>query len=345
MFPKIIPICLLYISIFISCTNRHAAQPISFYYWHSDSYLKDSEKNCIKKNNTQTLYTKILDIDWSEIYGAYPKTTFEYSYLKRGLEYDSIPINLVPVIFLTNRSIEKTPDTSIHSLAEKISKKTYLICDSSFAEIQLDCDWTASTQKKYFNLLQELKQLLPNKKITSTLRLHQFHNPSKTGVPPVDEVYLMVYNTGNVKSIEEKNSILNIDEAKKYFQHTTKYPLPLHVALPLYSWGIIFKQNQFFKISNGMDMKTVSNPNYFSSNGNHIYEVKKDTVIDNVYLRIGDKIRIEKAEEEDVIEAAKIFKSAVTAKENKIILFELNETELSKYSNNIYEKISDAFSK
>ena len=66
-------------------------------------------------------------------------------------------------------------------------------------EIQLDCDWNSSTQKKYFNLIEEMK-LYPtweNIVWSATIRLHQLKYPKQTGVPPVNKGVLMFYNMGN----------------------------------------------------------------------------------------------------------------------------------------------------
>ena len=64
-------------------------------------------------------------------------------------------------------------------------------------EIQIDCDWTASTQEAYFEFLHYLKEKAKDKQIqlSATIRLHQL---SMTP-PPVDRGILMMYNTGDVK--------------------------------------------------------------------------------------------------------------------------------------------------
>lgn len=45
----------------------------------------------------------------------------------------------------------------------------------------------------------------------------------------------MCYNTGDIDSPGESNSILDLEDAKKYLQGKHRaYPLPLDVALPVF---------------------------------------------------------------------------------------------------------------
>src|SRR3954465_4339768 len=79
------------------------------YYWETHVYLGEEQREFLKKRHIQKLYVKILDIGWNEVFHAHP--------LVSSKMYDKIEqnrnINIVPVIFITNESILKTPATDI----------------------------------------------------------------------------------------------------------------------------------------------------------------------------------------------------------------------------------------
>jgi hypothetical protein len=65
------------------------------------------------------------------------------------------------------------------SLAQKILKRILQMDETNdvygVKEIQIDCDWTLKTEKKYFDFLAQLRQLAKEKglSISATIRLHQ----------------------------------------------------------------------------------------------------------------------------------------------------------------------------
>lgn len=79
-------------------------------------------------------------------------------------------------------------------------------------EIQYDCDWTAHTKESFARLCQSTKELLLNKGIalSGTIRLHQIEETEY----PFDRGVLMMYNTGNFKDVNTRNSILDFNDVK-----------------------------------------------------------------------------------------------------------------------------------
>ncbi|MFL9483888.1 hypothetical protein ACI6Q2_14010 [Chitinophagaceae bacterium LWZ2-11] len=354
---------LLFCAFFFSC-KRKTKPELAFYHWSvNPTYnyqLFAQKQNTVKELKPSALFVKIMDIDWDNIYEAYPSTTFSFENLSTSLG-DSIvkSLHLIPAIFITNKALEKTDSSKIPELARKIVLKTdqlvkgrrkydaytgeKLVIDSNihYNELQLDCDWTAGTQKKYFALLTNIKKLLPHNSISSTLRLHQYKYPTKTGVPPVDEVYLMCYNTGDVKKPEEKNSIFDYQKAKPYFEHISGYPKKLNFALPAFSWCVIFKDNKFYKIDNNIDVSFFSDAAATQKyDQNNLYQILTDTVINNNFLRRGDLIKWEHLSDADMQQAADLCARAANSENFRVVFYDLDHI-----NTNNYETIHKAFNR
>ncbi len=288
-----------------------------------------------------------MDIDWDDLYGASPISIFPIERLSdHGQSIQSL--HITPVIFITNKAIDKTDSSGIDELAKKIVLKTKQLVQgkqnrSDFAEkiiedtavkyneIQLDCDWTASTQKKYFRLLSTITRLAPGKLISSTLRLHQYKYPEKTGVPPVDEVYLMCYNTGDLKKLDGKNSIFDYTIAREYFDGTKVYPKKLNIALPAFDWTVIFKNNHFYKIDNSLGKDFYNDTMYVKELPGSRYLIKNDTVVNNNFLRKGDILKWEKVSNEDMLLAAKLCSNAVNSNSFKIVFYDIDKIQKENY--------------
>ena len=102
----------------------------------------------------------------------------------------------------------------------------------------------------------------------------------------------MVYNVGNPTEFSEKNSILDLDEAKKYLEGQKTYPLQLDVALPIFRWGIVYRGQKLLAVFNDFNSNQADTTSFLTKNG-RFYDVNKDTVYRKKYLRYGDKFKIE----------------------------------------------------
>ena len=98
-------------------------------------------------------------------------------------------------------------------------------------EIQIDCDYTSKSRKRYYAFLEEVGRLW-NARLSTTIRLHQLSMPA----PPVDYGALMVYNTGDPRKSEERNPILDYRDVAPYLNRLDSYPLPLATAYPVFRW-------------------------------------------------------------------------------------------------------------
>ncbi|MEJ7587494.1 MAG: hypothetical protein WKI04_08030, partial [Ferruginibacter sp.] len=225
----------------------------------------------------------------------------------------------------------------IYRLIKDLSKTT---STRTFNEIQIDCDWTASTSKNYFILLRYIK-LLSKVNISATIRLHQVKYFNKTGVPPVDRGLLMCYNMGNLKKPATTNSILETSELKKYTGNLSSYPLTLDVALPLFEWKVLFRHNIYKGLIKNIqaDIFTAS----FSRKNEHRIEILKDTILSGYDLKKGDMIRNEESNIAEIMATAEEISKHLKNSHLRVSLYHLDSVTLNKFKTNELENIYRIF--
>ena len=286
-------IFLIVSTIFIMKNEKSQDLTISFYSW---------ENSFNQKEITEKLYIKVLDIAYS--------TKLEI--IKSNLQEK--PKDFIPVVYITNETMQNV-DFSLISNAIIQGLKNY-----EFKELQIDCDWSNSTQSNYFKLLEDLKTKL-NKTLSATIRLHQIKYYTKTGVPNVDYGVLMYYNMSNITDINTKNSILDNDIAKKYHYNFENYKLKLKLALPLYSQAIQFRENKALSIFEGVE-KNDFDANFTEISPN-LYKVLNSTYFKGRYIYKDDIFRFEDVKKEDLKIALEDFMNLTKNRFDEIIFYTL----------------------
>ena len=232
----------------------------SIYHWKTSFDIDAAEVAFIEQHDIKRIYMRMFDV------------AVEYDFINS--KNDAVPIATTKFLSEIPEGVEVVPVTyitieALRIMAGKEKKFATLIVDRLLAmasynncgnirEIQLDCDWTASTKDSYNLLCQHVKQAIESKGIalSVTVRLHQLREDA----PPVDRGVLMLYNTGALKNPETQNSILNIDDVKPYIR-PMRYPLPLDYAYPAFGWGVKFEDNKFVSIV-AADAKTTKPEEY-----------------------------------------------------------------------------------
>ncbi len=336
-----IPILILLILLLLisSCNESRELRQIapSFYYWKSVLNLTNFEKQKLDSLKVKTIYLKFFDVAWDEA----AMKPMPVAKLQATSEGKLKGISIIPTVFITNECIQKIDSSQIKQLAENIYslileiKKTNNF--DSIPEIQIDCDWTAASKDKYFQLLKNTKQKTQNTKLSATIRMHQIKFLSKTGVPPVDRGLLMCYNMGNLKDPATKNSILETEELKKYIGNLSTYPLPLDVAFPLFNWKVLYRNNIYTGLIEGLPDDVFSNS--FCTKTSNRYQVLKDTLLQGYDLRKGDMIRNEQSNIKEVLTAADEISRHLKNTQLRVSLYHLDSVILSKYSTHELESI------
>ncbi|WP_281322310.1 hypothetical protein [Flavobacterium aestivum] len=351
----------------------------SFCYWKTDHYTNSAEDSLAKKMQVKHLYVRFFDVDWNP-YASEPQPVATTRSLNWDMEQFEITPSIFvtnEVMLLSSKKqldslamrIEKRVENVLegykkeqaHAKAYEMSQKIY---DSgsqdhkvwpntdsiekivvgkikiNCKEILIDCDWSEKSKKNYFYLLQRLKTSFPQYSLSATVRLWQYKYREKAGIPPVDKGLLMCYNLTSPTDHTTENSIGTSKEVEDYI---TKggYALPLDLALPLYSWSVVFRGNQFKGILSDYD-GFVKDTIRFKKVSATRYLFQDDILIGDTYFRNGDEIRIEKISDAEIRKMIGVLKSKITiTDQTKVTFFSFDKKYINDYGT---ENISNYYS-
>lgn len=287
----------------LACQGSAPVERITaVYHWKSHFRLDSATLSILHSRSCRTLYVKCLDIGKNPVNGALEplsRTVFELPI--------AAALDIIPCVFLKNDVFEGITPAQSESLAERIVTYLFQSKDPGIKEwlagtqeIQLDCDWTQRTKLAYFRFLEQVKAQLPEGiKCTATIRLHQYKFPEKNGLPPVDRGMLMLYNTGDVEDMGGGNSIFSQKDVEKYLNPRKQYPLALDVALPLFQWGLVYRDGELWKIIDDFPEAELKDTTRFSliaedpAAGISRWAVRSNTFVEGYFLRPEDQLRIE----------------------------------------------------
>ena len=260
-----------------ACSHQVPPPDYAFYHWQTELSVPDS---LLEAHHADRLYIKVFDVSW-ENERAEPAAILRAR--------DPVAVEAVPVVFLTNE-VFRHP---LGRLAEDVIELLTRSFPYAFAELQLDCDWTAGTRAAYFSFLDQLRQRLPGKVISCTVRLHQYRDRSVQGVPPVDRAVLMAYNTGELGSWETENSIVDTSVISSYLDGPPSYPLPLDLAVAAYDWAAVYRYGKLTHLINEPELVSLSDTTRFTQLAPLRYRVRRSTYYAGIFLYAGDLIRRE----------------------------------------------------
>ncbi|MCU0391507.1 MAG: hypothetical protein MUE81_10345 [Thermoflexibacter sp.] len=335
-------LCFFAFIFLVFCAPKKSAER-AFYYWKSSFEWQAIDSDFLRKLKVNKLYVKYFDVKWEEsMKQIVPVARIDFK--------DSLPkLPIVPVVFITNESLQKLADSLVSDLAEKILSKIEgmnLKSDSlKVTEIQIDCDWTDSTRERYFRLLTYLKKRLSEKNIllSATIRLHQVKYHQKRGVPPIEKGLLMCYNMDSPKKINTQNSIFNLALAKNYLQNLDDYPLKLDVALPLFYWGVVFRQGNFKKLINNLKMSDLVNNSSFEKIDENLFRAVADIYLKNTEIYTDDLVRVEESNLADVEKLASYLADNLQNKKPTVILFHYDKSIVESYQQEEILQVFEAF--
>ena len=320
----------------------------AFYYWKNYDYFW-LESEILDTLQVRKLYVKYFEVDYDPDLGPIPVSKTELSLSRTEWDYENdreIPsknakLTIIPTVFILN-SVFKEPDLNTREMAKNILHlvmKKYTENMEGFwypKELQIDCDWTESTKDVYLRFLRQLKEemkkspALKYTKLSATLRLYAYKFPDRMGVLPVDRAMLMCYNLLTPRESGKRNSILDLEELKKYLIGADPYPIPLDMALPTYSNVQVFQNKQFKSLFYKEDSTFLS---YLKPLKPPFYLISKDTLVDEVYLRKGDRLKVERVSAKQIRAAIDIINREVYFKDRPTMaLFHLDSDELRKYT-------------
>lgn len=305
----------------------------SVYHWKTTFDLNEEEIEFLERNDVHRLYIRMFDVDLdsspiNDHVGIVPVGTTKFKC--------AIPdsTEVVPTVFITTKAIKFIGEDSdgLKFLAQKIYTRIQNMSSYNelgiIHEIQLDCDWTTSTQEAFYQLCREIKTLAEKDTVlvSATIRLHQL----KLDPPPVDRGVLMVYNTGAIRNPGTKNSILDYEDVSAYLgKKPVDFEMPLDFAYPTFGWGVLFRNG----IYQGILHKAVyDDTKFYVRNGDGTYKVRKNHFLEGHSLWEGDVIRLEYPTPDEVTKVAEFVSKAFSNNPHSTILYHLDAQNLSKYN-------------
>jgi len=343
----------------LSCKKEYTVER-SFCYWKTTYWNDSIDQRTADSLGVKHIYLRLFDVGWN----PYAKSAAPMATLW-DFSDDANQMQVTPCIYITNDAMQQSTRPQLKKLAEdvrqrmntilqgtrertarytaykKVSDSVYkgdmdsleryerTMFDNRIKEILIDCDWTQASRDNYFYFLSELKKEIPAYKVAATIRLWQYRDHEKAGVPPVDNGLLMCYNMESPTDHKNKNSIGSPKILKQYVNHDD-YPLKLNVALPIFNWSLVFRGGQFLGIlanSNMIDM----NGKRFKKIDENRYVFTRDEVIGETFYRNGDEVRVEKVSDAEMREMISILKDHIDLENSKVTFFSWDENFIKDY--------------
>lgn len=302
----------------------------AIYHWKTTYDPTSFEKEFISTHNIKRLYLRFFDVDYDiswvrDDLNVIPIATTTFK------QTPPPEIEVVPTIYITLEAMRRIGLDGCENYAEMLVKRVLAMMSaheiSNVKQVQLDCDWTASTRDIYFEFCRCVKQRLIKNGLllSSTIRLHQLLEQA----PPVDKGVLMLYNTGSLVSSDTKNSILDYNDVLPYINRSNYDYLELDFAYPTFSWSVWFRNGRFMAIIRNIEL---DDKTYYEPIDENNYRVVSDHFRDSNRLLKGDIIRLEESDIEQVMKVKSLVDQKWGDKPRSSIIYHLDSTNLSKYS-------------
>ena len=220
---------MLLLLVMTACDKLSSRKPLeqgnAVYYWRTDLRLDSTERAFLSQYHINKVYCRYFDVVMGDSGEPKPNATISFS--------DTLPdsIEIIPTVYITEDCMHADYDGLAEKIVTRIRQMNETNDIPNVREIQIDCDYTSKSRKRYYQFLEEVGRLWKSR-LSTTIRLHQLSMPA----PPVDYGALMVYNTGDPRKSEERNPILDYRDVGPYLKHLDSYPLPLATAYPVFRW-------------------------------------------------------------------------------------------------------------
>ena len=311
----------------------------SMYYWKTEFKLDSVERDFLVKHDVQRLYIRFFDVVAEnrrlvnfENPEVIPNATIRFT--------DSIPptiIEVVPTVYITLdalKAMNSNEDDIAHKIVTRVNNMVSYNEIPKVSELQLDCDWTESTEESFFSLCRSVRAAMDSTfTLSCTIRLHQL----RSAVPPVDYGVLMCYNTGSFRNPDCRNSILDFDDVKPYLKRRVNYRWHLDVAYPIYDWTLSYRDGEF----NGI-VRTDS-AEYYSAQKEiqYIRDAKTNAMIDTITVEKRDRLRHEFSDPQTIMRVNELVESNVLHNQtsSSTILYHLDSHNLNNFTDDEINQI------
>lgn len=289
----------------LSCSRQpqRGAQTRAIYYWNTTFDIDSVKLRFLGEHHITKLYVRYFDVVPTDG-GPMPNATIRFS----GNQADH-GREIIPVVFILPAALDCDRGRLAAMILERVRQMNATHDIAPPAELQIDCDWTASTRSAFYDFMAKLHQLTDADGIalSVTVRLHQLaQNP-----PPADRGVLMVYNTGDMRQLDKEKPILDPVDVAPYIRNLKNYPLPLASAYPIYRWELLFRNGRFVDI--------------LHSDG-------------ELPVLQSDSIVARQPSADDILAARQLVEQQRPECADEIILFDLNGYNIDRYDSATFEK-------
>ena len=318
--------------IFCACAKKVSPE-VSFYYWRTVFALSNTERATLNNVNSTKIYLRYFDVILPKgSIAAIPESPVTFK--------DSIgSFKVIPVIYIKNEVMLNSKE-NLEKLADKILdyisqiNRTNNIASS---ELQIDCDWTLTSKDNFMKFMKILKSKTSDT-LSATIRLHQIKYAKTTGVPAADYGVLMYYNMGKIAA-DHSNSIYDRKIAEQYLSKISEYPLPLKVALPIFSWAVQIRTNKVVGLSAKITKDDLILADFEILTDN-LYKVNRSHYLKGSLLNKNDVLKVEKVSKQELKNMTSDLKKNLKETPSEIIFFDLKENNIKQYDKSIYKEIT-----
>lgn len=315
------------------------------YYWKTVLDISPEENAFRNRHKVGRLYLRMFDVTAEQSNSALtfekvvPNASIQIPRYRDDETEETLQSMIVPVVYITIDALKASKGKE-GELAQRIVERVRRMCkyhDLNDVEgLQLDCDWTTTTEKSFFLLCDSAKIHISRRGLnwclSSTIRLHQLARKA----PPVDYGVLMVYNTGSFDDPDAANSIISLKDVKPYLRHLDNYPLHIDVAYPTYSWQLLFRDRRFIGLLSDIDLNDSTR---FAPVADNKHRVLCDMMHKDKIIRKGDVIRTEESSFAEILAVKKEIERHLAGRPHCNIIYHLDSANLSKYKANEIDKL------
>jgi hypothetical protein len=148
---------------------------------------------------------------------------------------------------------------------------------------------------------------------------------------------------GRISANVSPNSVFNINDAAKYINYLSDYPLPLDIALPAFSWSIHVRKGRVIELLNNMSSLDFENNTNFIRQDKYSFSVLNSFFYHGSYFMANDVVKAEEITPEECKIAAQQLKSKLSGFPGTIAIFHLDSFILSHYEKQDFEKVFNTY--
>ncbi|MBA3465132.1 MAG: hypothetical protein H0T46_34690 [Deltaproteobacteria bacterium] len=303
----------------------------AFYYWRTVFTLTPVEQAALSALHVDRIYLRVFDLAWDDT----DRTVTPLGPVVLGAG-TVVPasVEIVPVVYIKNDVLKRVTTAGLPMLARKIWADVQTrasVIGFRTRELQLDCDWTDSTRDAFFGLTRELA-IASTVPLSSTIRLHQVKYRERTGVPPVGRGTLMFYNMGTFSADRDARMIFDAESAAKYLARIDDYPLPLDIALPIWSWTVHTRDDLVIDLMQSTDPAELPRLDFLAAEGPDRFVATRSAFLHGSMIREGDVLKIEVTGPAETQAAAAMLAPHLSdGSARTITLFDLSERNLTRH--------------